>query len=235
MTINGVDISTLGARQHRVEFGHQDIRFSNEWGIGATLPFMGVYSAGFKQMMITLVIKGETRSTILAARSAILGMLTKPVILNLDGNSHHFYGVLKNHKETEIIQRRWHNMDLTFDCYEYGENVVASGNTSFSVNNPGTAVSPCIVKIVPGASYTSIELGGICRNPITGEDMPVTIPDVSLGSDIILDGITGLITEASALKDVDMWELPSLKPGATTITCNKSLMTITVTVRPIYI
>lgn len=234
MKIDGIDIRKFGARQHRVDIGHMTTKFSNEWEVGDVLPFMGLNSPGFKQVTITLVMKGKTRGAIINARSELLGLLTKPVVIDLNKNTHHFLGALKTHKETEVSKERWHNLELTFECYEYGDDVSAEGASSFSVVNPGTTTSPCIVEITPGIGSSEITLTGICRNPVTGEDEPVHIPDVTTEKVILLDGISGLITEDGSLKEVDMWDLPSLKPGTNIIECDDRLMDIKVTVRPIY-
>ena len=240
MKINGIDIRKFGARQHRVTVGHQSFKFSNEWLTGDVLPFMGICTPGFKSVSITLVIKGKTRSAILEKRSELLGLFTGPVTIDLDKNAHHFCGVLKSHKETEVAKQRWHNLDLEFECYEYGDDISEDGtqttnNVTLDMINPGTAASPCVVEITPGITASEITLTGICRNPVTGADMPVAIPDVTQNKKIVLDGITGLITEDGSLKMVDMWELPALKPGKTTITCSNRLMAITVTVRPMFV
>lgn len=235
MKINNTSINLFGARQHRVEYGHQGAKFSNEWTPGAVLPYMGTCNVDFKQLTVTLVLKGATRTQILNNRSALLAILTEPVIIELDNNPHYFYGVLRSHKETEVVKQRWHTVELSFDCYEYGSNVQVSGNTSIEITNPGNVVSPCIVTISPGISASEITLTGICPDPLKGTDLPVTIPDIVTGKVITIDGITGLITQDGSLKEMYIWTLPALKPGKTTITCDNRLMTITASVRPIYI
>lgn len=240
MKINGIDVRKYGARQHHVEIGHQSMKFSNEWNAGSVLPYMGICRAGFKTLAVKLVMKGKTREAIIRNRSELLGLFTKPATIELKGNPHHFYGVLKSHKETEINQRTWHNMELSIDCYEYGDDITESGARSIEVNNPGSAVSPCLVTITPTVSAEEIILTGICINPVTGEDVPVIITDITERCVIRLDGISGLITQTNAagtrteLKEIDMWELPALNPGVTTVECNNSLMAVDVTVRPVY-
>ena len=235
MKINGRDIREFGARQHRVVIGHQSVKFSNEWLPGDVLPWMGRCTRGFKSVTVTLVVKGRSRSAILKKRSELLGLLMEPVVLDLDKNTHHFCAVLKSHKETEVSMQRWHNMELEFECYEYGDDVTVEGDSSLSVDNPGTAVSSCRVVITPGISSSEITLTGISMDPNTGADMPVKIPDVVKDKVIILDGIDGLITEDGALKLVDMWAYPAMKPGTTEVTCDNRLMDIEITVRPMFV
>lgn len=234
MKINNTNINIFGARQHRVEYGHQGVKFSNEWTPGTVLPYMGTCNVDFKQLTVTLVLKGATRTQILNNRSALLAILTEPVIIELDNNPHYFYGVLRSHKETEVVKQRWHTMELSFDCYEYGATVTASGNTSFTITNPGNVPSPCVVTITPGISASKITLTGICVDPLKGTDLPVEIPDVETGKTIIIDGETGLILQNGSLKEMYIWALPALKPGVTTITCDNRLMTVSVSVKPLY-
>lgn len=234
MKINGTDVGLYGARQHRVVIGHNSLKDSSEWIPFAVLPYFAPQQIGFKQITVTVNIKGTSREEIISKRSGLLSQLVRVVEMELDGFDHLFYVVLTNHRETEIVQWRWHQLELTFQGYEHGELESSTGSGSLTVNNPGNIISPCIIEITPAFGAASIELTGICRDSANGDDLPVTIKDLTTGSQVILDGITGLITEGDALKEVDAWALPSMLPGENTITCSSNQMNITVKVMPMY-
>lgn len=234
MTINDIDISMFEARQQRVSFSHANISNNSEWAAHSAVPYFEKNSAGMKTFTVELIVKGDGRETIIRNRSDIIANLLEDCELSLDGFSNKFHAILKKHDATETSMRRWHLLKLEFEGYEHGEEVPASGSSSILVHNPGNLVSPCQVEITPRVGAASIVMTGICRDSYTGEDLPVTIKDLETNKKVILDGLTGLITQDGQLKEADMWTLPSVVPGDTLITCNNDWMDISVYVTPLY-
>ena len=234
MKINGTDIRTFGARQFKVVIGHHDMKNSSEWLPSAVLPYFSPLTMNFKTITVTVNIKCYSRERIIERRSKLLAALLGTVDLELSGFEHKFKVQLTGHRETEVVKDRWHQLELTFNGYEYGDDVVFTGTSSITVKNPGTLPSPCVVEITPTFGSSQIIVGGICRSYVNGDDLPVTIKSLTTGSKVTLNGITGLITEGTALKEVDAWALPSMLPGENTVTCDDSHMNISITVTPIY-
>ena len=236
MRIGNTDVSTYNATQFRVSIGHSSLKSDSEWTAGAALPLLTKSSVGFKDLQVTLVVKGEDREAIISNSSAILTLLAVPVTLELDGFDHKFRVSLKSANRRESTEKIWHLLELNFEGYEFGDDVVVSGSSEITVANPGTApASPCKVEIIPDISTAEITLEGVCRDFYTGEDLPVTVEELTTNKTVTLDGITGLVTEDGDLKEVDMWGLPSLLPGENTITCDSPLVQLCVTLRPIYL
>lgn len=236
MLINGFDIANLNAKQFAVEFSHAAITNNSAWDKGAAAPYFAPTFTGFRSFTVVLYVKGANRQEIIQNCSDIVAKLLQPVDLVLDGFSHFFRATLSGTPtRDERAQRQFHRLTLPFVGYEFGDEVEVSGASSFVVNNPGNIISPCRVEITPRSGAGSIQLTGICRDSFTGEDLPVTMKDMVTGKTVIIDGLTGMVTQDGAIKEVDAWELPSVKPGANTITCNNSYMTIKVIVTPLYI
>lgn len=236
MLINGFDVANLNAKQFAVEFSHASIKNDSAWDKGAAAPYFAPTYTGFRSFNVVLYVRGVDREEIIQNCSDIVAKLLEPVNLKLDGFSHFFRATLSGTpSRDERSQRKFHRLTLPFVGYEFGDNVEVSGTTSFTVNNPGNIVSPCRVEITPRSGAASIQLTGICRDSFTGEDLPVTVKDLVTNKTVVIDGLTGLVTQDGAAKEVDAWELPSLKPGSNTITCNNSYMTIKVIVTPLYI
>lgn len=236
MKINNTDVSAFNAKQFNFQYEHNALTNDSEWPPGAVTPYLSKNSVGFAVFTVTLVVKGAGREEIRRNCSSILSLLTGPVDLTLDGFSQtKFRGILTGHTEEERSLRAYHLLRLTFNGYEYGEAVTVTGASSLTVNNPGNIISPGIVTITPRIGAASIQLTGICLDPVTGVDQPVTISTITNGKVIVLDGITGLITEDGAAKEAEMWTLPAFKSGSTTVTCNNSNMDIAVEVLPLYI
>lgn len=236
MKINNVDVSTYGATQFKATIGHHTMKDASEWIPSSVLPHFAPLQMGFKDTQVIVNIKDTSRENIITKRSKLLGALRGVVDLELNGFTNKFHVVMTSHRETEVVKNRWHQVELNFSGYEYGSTVTqtASSGTSLTITNPGTLPSPCIVEITPSIGAATMTVSGICRDNANGTDMPVTIKSLTTGNKVTLDGITGLITEGNSLKEVDAWALPSLKPGANTVSWSVSSMTVTVKVMPLY-
>lgn len=237
MLIGTWDISNAGARQSNVTFGYSGISNNSEWSRGSPAPFLIKNDIGFKSLKIVLVVKGSGREEILHRCSEILSHCLSPVELTLDNyHNRYFYGIIKKHSAVEQSMKRWHTLTLEFDCYEYGNEVTQtfSGSTEFTLNNTGNIPTATTIEITPQIGAASIVLSGICRDYDTGEDLPVTIRELTTGKTVIIDGETGLITQDGEVKaaDVDIWSLPVLLPGENKITVNNNRMDITLRFRP---
>lgn len=246
MTIDGIDVSTYGARQHHVEFGHHGISNESQWIRSAILPHFSKNMIDFKSIGIDLIVKPlqsqsalEPRIAIYQNIGSILSTLLGPVDLELDGVPHKFTAILKDHKFSEVAMRKWHKLSLTFDGYEYGTEVTATGTGSVTITNPGNILSPVLLTITPSATTTNVRITGLCRNPLTGEDEPVVLDSVTSGKVITLDGANGLFTEgtgnAKTLKgDITIKTMPGILGGQKTISCTQSGASLSATVLPLY-
>lgn len=238
MLIGSWDIKNADARQSNVKPGFHSLKNKSEWNTGAAVPVMFRSEIGFKTFSVILVVKTEGgRQAILSRCSEILSHLTEPQELTLDGFDHKFYAVMTKFSHEETAMRRWHKLTLEFQGYEYAsaETVQSfSGATEFMVANAGNIATPAVIEITPQIGVASIQLAGICRDPETGEDLPVTVRELKAGNKVVLDGQKALFTQDGRSKagDIDIWERPTLLPGSNTITINSSRMDITVRFHP---
>lgn len=244
MKFNGWDVADADAEQWNVTPGFHSVKNDSEWSRGSPVPVMLDGEIGFKTIIVTLLIKRDGgRQKILERCSEILSHMLVPGELELDDFEHNFYGVLTKHSLTEnplnvpfVKYNRASKLALTFDGYEYAktESIQSfSGSTVFTVSNAGNIPTPAVIEITPQIGAASIVLTGICRDPDTGEDLPVTVRELTTGKTVVLDGTTGLFTQEGALKtDLEIWERPALLPGTNKITVNNNRMDITVRFHP---
>lgn len=237
MTINGTDISDYLAKQWRVEFDTIDFDTKSEWVAGSPLPFLAASTVGFKEVTVTLMVYGTSREEIRNQIGGIIALCREPAVLVLDGYERLFKGILTKSSITEAndwARKRFQTVDLTFDTYEYGaDQTKTATGTSVIIANPGNLTSPAIVKITPSAAIDTLTVTGLCRDSSSGKDLPVTITSLTANKTITLDGVTGLVTEGSTLREADMWALPTLLPGSNTIKFSSSVKAV-VTVKPLY-
>ena len=236
MTINGTNITTFGARLHRVNFAYGDMSNESEWIRSAVLPHLTGTVSTWKRITVELFVYGEGRDEIHSRVSSLYAALLSPADIVFDNIAHYFKMVLVNHSEEEFTPKKKHKVTLELQGYEYGDTVTVSGGSSISVTNPGSAESPLRLSITPSATATNVKLTGVCRNKRTGEDMPVTLQTMTSGTVIVLDGANGLFTEGTALKgDILIKAVPALKPGTTVISSDNSNVALSATVLPIYL
>ena len=240
MQINGIDISRWHARQWAVSIGNHAITNNSEWNRGSPDPFLIGGTVGFKTIKLTLLIKDSTREVMTLDRSNIVAALLEPVDITLDGFAHKFRVVLSKDASFEesvnYRQDRWHKLTLELQCDEYGPKLSGSGTTTVSIVNPGNLNTPAVLELLPSISTIPVTIRGICRDPLTGEDDPITVRNLTTDKKVIIDGETGLITQEGVQKagDVDFWELPVLAPGENTITCDNTNITMTIKFKPRY-
>ena len=236
MKINNINISTFNAKQRTISIAnHNKIKNDSEWLWGSAIPHLSADYIDMKDFIVSLWVYGSGRNEISANCSNIIAASLVPAELTLDGYDHKVMGILQSVKQTERSVDRFHILELTFAGYEFGDDVTVSGYSSLTINNPGNIPSPAVVEITPAAGASSIQITGICRDSFTGVDLPCTIKNLTAGKTVRLDTLTGLVTEDNLPKEMDLWTLPSFKPGATVVTCNNNRMGLSVTVRPLFI
>lgn len=238
MQIDGWDISNADARQWKVTPGFHSVKNDSDWTRGSPVPILLQNDIGFATLKIVLLIKNSGgRQSLLDKSSLILSKLLGPVTLTLDNFSYGFYGVMTKHSLDEKAMLFWHQLTIELEgCKISPSRVVQTfSGTSFTVANTGNIVTPAVIEVTPQIGAASIVLTGICRDPFTGADLPVTVRELTTGNTVTLDGETGLFTQGGSLKgDIDIWALPTLLPGSNNITVDNSRMSITVKYYPRY-
>lgn len=235
MTINGVNISQYGAKQHHFNIGHCDTKNNSAWVNAAPLPHLEVSYVGFKQIDIDFIINGSSREEIISNRSKLLAALMGLSTITLDNYQHSFKAVMKSHKENEVVMRRFHKVSVSLIGYEYGTEIVRTGSGSISASNPGTIISPVLLRITPSSNRTNVTITGLCRNPRTGADLPVSMARMTANREIVLDGANGLFLDGGYLKsDIDIKYPPAVAPGSVRIVCSDSTASLELSILPLY-
>lgn len=237
MTINGVNTKTRwSAVQHHIEVGHHEVNRDSQWIRSAILPHFGAGYIGFKPLDVDMLVYGDNREQIISKTSDLLAELqADPAVLDLDDYAHNFRVVLKSYKVSEFAMRRVHKVSLSFIGYEYGTEILATGSGSVALTNPGNILSPAKLEITPSANRQNVTVQGLCRDPRTGEDLPVTLESVTQGVVITLDGANGLFKEGGNLKaDLDIKAMPGFVKGAATVSCSDSAAVMSLTCLPLY-
>lgn len=236
MIINDVDIGQFSARQWNVKIGHHELKNESQWVQGSLTPAFFRNFYGFKEIEVSILVKGNDREEILYYRGKILSLLMESATLTLDGFQHKFKVILNKSSVSEDSIRRFHLLSLSFIGYEYGERQrkTVEGKAQLCVYNEGTACTPVKLELMPTFGLPEITVNGVCKNQYTGEDESVIIKNLTTGKPVVFDGEAGLLTEEGLLKEAEFWSLPYLTPGINEIVLSSDKVNLSVEWKPRY-
>lgn len=227
MKVNGADVKEIyGVEQWNVTPAFSTLKNESEWNEGDLQPMLFESTVGFKKISASIVIRGSNRDDIWKKSTEFISKLIKPCEMQFDGFEHYYYMVLTNASQAEQSLKRWHKATLKLQGYEYGAEIAeATSKRTITINNIGNLKAPAIIEIVPLINLVDITISGAVKNLLTDESKDIVIKDLINGQKIIIDGESGLVTQAGENKfnDVDMWDFPMLMPGSNTITVDKDV------------
>lgn len=227
MKVNGADVKEIyGVEQWNVTPAFSTLKNESEWNEGDLQPMLFESTVGFKKISASIVIRGSNRDDIWKKSAEFISKLIKPCEMQFDGFEHYYYMVLTNASQAEQSLKRWHKATLELQGYEYGAEIAeATSKRTITINNIGNLKAPAIIEIVPLINLVNITISGAVKNLLTDESKDIVIKDLINGQKIIIDGESGLVTQAGENKfnDVDMWDFPMLMPGSNTITVDKDV------------
>ena len=144
---------------------------------------------------------------------------------------HYFHVYLINSSIEDTEFDEWLYLNLEFDGYEYGEEVVEvmDGVTEKTIFVKGTVPTPCIIEITPKADLNEITLKGF------GDD-PIVVKNLVKGNTVVIDGVKGKVTcnGENKFEDVEMWEYPRLKLKENRIVLGKNICIIEIKFKSSY-
>lgn len=141
-------------------------------------------------------------------------------------------------KEAEKeFKKQWiYHLSLVFQAWDKMESevtVTIDDASSKTVDVAGNLETPCIIELVPSGAITKYTIKGAARDPITGEAEDIVVNNLSAGKKVVIDGETCTVTEDGANKydETEMWEFPTLLPGANALTFTSSSVPCDVTIK----
>lgn len=227
MILNSIDISNFGASVNKKYIQPTTIDIEK---VKIKSFFYQVSSKlYFKRINVKLLFEGKNRDVILNNVSNFMSKITNESDIKFKNLPHtyHVYLVTSEIEDTEFDD--WLYLNLEFDGYEYGQQIVETMNRILTktINVTGNVKTPATLEITPSIDTIDLTLEGLT-------DEPIVIRNLKAGKKIVIK--EGLTTEAGVNKfnDIDMWEFPLLHPGANTITVSKSNVDISIKYNPMY-
>lgn len=238
MKVNGIDLKERYGSKIRI--GQQTIRertivnFTN-WIDEADRPTQeNDTKFKFFDVEAELIVIGTSKTDAELTVSNIIADCRYGSI-ELDNVELNLTGELKE-AEKEFKKRWVYALSLVFQAWEKSGSEVAvtvEDASSKEINVIGNLETPCIIELVPSGAITKYTIKGAARDPVTGEEEDIIVKNLSAGKTVIIDGESCTVTEngENKYKDTEMWEFPTLLPGANALTFTSSSVPCNVTIK----
>lgn len=226
MKINDINISTYNAKQLTADIQNSNITNESIWLDSSINPLFLNSKFGFKEITISLYLKGTSRDSILINYSKLISSLCNEVILEIDGYSHKFKAILKNTPTLSKTKSKYRYIaELKFEGYEYDSLASATivDSNSGQIVNSGNIYTPCLLEITSSTSFASDD-----ELVITGfTDKEIKIKNLEADNTLIIDpcvindSYLTTVNDENFFNNITMYEFPRLKSGNNAITINR--------------
>ena len=221
-TINGKKASTFKAKMIDRVISSNEVITIDDWLDGAAAPTFIRQQEKFKKISLTVIIEGKDENEVYMMFSKLAAELRFGT-LAFDDMDLTFKVVLEGSATPERLKKGVYQVEYSLkSAYGMGKEKVEKrqgGDASrFTINNPGTAETPCIIEITPSQRIGQITFQGLA-------DKAFQISDLERGQKIIIDGEQCLITIDGEInfKTFDGWGFPTLIPGSNEILVSSAL------------
>ena len=233
MKRNGIDTRRYDIKQLTVEFTLPKPGTTYTMHPGQVVPQLNISTEPLGRCTIELLARGKDRNEITRNISEVMGMLSKPAILELDGYKGKYYGILVASKETKMQVPQRFRLHLEFDGYLMDTPVTIKfppGSTCGTCHRVGSRSMPCCLILDPERDIDSISIQGVGK-------LPIIVENLTAGHKVTIDGTTGLITQDGASKapDVTMWTLPAMISEEMTLTWDSPDVSVSVIYTPAWL
>lgn len=231
MNIDGVDIKSFGAILMDKTIQPASLEQIYSWNRRSIIPIHLEGQFTFNILEIKLYFKGANEDDLKSKISAFINKV-KECTIQLD-DSFYYKGFLEGTPTSEnTLKNNTKKITMRFLTYCFKSEIIEIMNriTSKTINVSGNLDTPVILEVTPSIALVDLTLTGF------GDD-PIKIKNLVAGKKIIIDGEACTVTVDGVNKygDTDMWGFPKLKPGANTITVDKSSVDINIKYKPRFI
>ena len=231
MLVNSIDIVNFKAQLLKKDIQTAEIEIYDDWLRNSSDPLYLGKQEKYKQIKMKLYIEDIDEENTLSDISNLIKQLEK-CIIKFDDLSFYYSCSIVNKSHERIIKGKY-TLDIELkSSYAYKPTVIETLNhvSSKTINVQGNLPTPAIVTVTTPIDTISLTLTGFGEDPITINNLKANIP-------VIVDGeaCTVLQTGLNKFTETDMWEFPTLQPGANTITTSTANSVISISYKPKYI
>lgn len=232
MLVGDVDISVFKARLMSRIINNAELNIYNYFGNVNINPIFFINGSNkFKELTLKLDILCKDFNELEIMKSNLIRHLEISTI-KFDDIDFYYRGFLSTNPTYSYVMKGNEIAEIKMLVIAYKDEVTEIMNriTNKTINVAGNLKTPAIVEITPSTELIDLTLTGL-------DDSPIILKNLKANKKIIIDGenCTVTVDGVNKFSDTDMWGFPKLKPGANTITVNKSSVDITIKYKPRYI
>lgn len=220
--INGKTIESFKGKLLDREVSSNEVITINDWLDGAINPTFIRQQEKFKDIKVKVLIEGADENDAYLQFSRLTAEL-KYGTLKFNDMALSFAVQINGLVSPKRLKPNVFEVEYSLKSgYGMGQEQVVNRATgapaTFSINNAGTAETPCIIEITPTTSFALLTLEGFT-------DKPANIKNLVSGQKIVIDGERNAITVngQNNFSNYDAWSFPSLLPGANNLKVNTSV------------
>ena len=206
MKIGEVDIRSFQAKQLTVDIEPPQTAVSKEWLPRALRPTESTTETTFSSIVVKLLIRGRDRNDVTNKISDINALLQSGAVLALDGYERRFMAYATGNSQEKTLSKTKYLAEFSFDGYWFSdEEVLAFPNVPTATFEAlGNRTPPCKVYIIPDEDIDELTIVGFAET--------MTLRNLPRGATIIIDGVSGTVTQdgANKFEDFDGWDFPYL-------------------------
>ena len=222
MLVNGTDISVFHSTLLTKDIQTAEVTIFDDWLRQSPSPLYLGKQEKFKTIKLQFLIEDTSDYNCLVDIGNLIAQLEK-CTLKFDDLAFYYDATIVNNDQANLIQDGSYIAENP-DNFAYTQDVelkspyaylpttsIAMPGTSQIITVSGNRQTAAIVTLTP-----TIDMGSVT---LTGFGKAITVKNLHKNIAVIIDGEQGLITENGINKfaDADMWDFPTLNPGANTI------------------
>ena len=220
--INNVANTAFKAKLLDRQINSNEVITIDDWLDGAIQPTFVRQQEKFKEITMTVLIEGANEEDAYKMFSKLTRELSFGE-LKFDDINLIFKVMINGAVSPKRLKPNVFEVDYKLKS-SYGMageqkvNREAGAAATFTINNAGTAETPCIIEITPTQSISSLTFEGFT-------DKPFTVKNIVSGQKVVINGETNaiLMNGQNGFKNFDGWSFPSLIPGANNLKVSSTL------------
>ena len=220
--INNVANTAFKAKLLDRQINSNEVITIDDWLDGAIQPTFVRQQEKFKEITMTVLIEGSNEEDAYKMFSKLTRELSFGE-LKFDDINLNFKVMINGAVSPKRLKPNVFEVDYKLKssygrAQEQSVSRSAGAAETFTINNAGTAETPCIIEITPTQSISSLTFEGFT-------DKPFTVKNIVSGQKVVINGEANSIIKngQNGFKDFDGWSFPSLIPGANNLKVSSTL------------
>lgn len=223
MRINKKDINIWGSTFIKYSVESSEVEIKDFWGVNAIKPLVPKVLYKYKPLKVSILMEAEDRQELENFKSSLISEMGKECWIDFEDANFQYLSTIKNIEYSPITQLAI-EVNLEFKSLQFGAEVTLKllKQTKQTLNIKGTNTTSSRISIIPATNISIFTINDI------------TIKDLRVGKEYIIDGISKKITVDgdNAFKQVDLDRFPQVEVGSYIVNMNNTNVNVEISYRP---